>query len=172
LSLHNDLLEQANHLASREPKKPRQASLRRAVSAAYYALFHLLVSEATLKLIPHTPVGLRSRSGRAFEHDKMKAACKAFATQSVMAQNNQNNLLQLVAAPLEPELISIAAAFVDLQEARHRADYNLSQPIQKIFVRQKIALAQQVLTDWKLIRSTPNAGVFLASLLLQHRWNR
>ena len=43
-----DLLEQAKHLASRERTKPKQASLRRAVSTAYYALFHLLISEAVL----------------------------------------------------------------------------------------------------------------------------
>jgi uncharacterized protein (UPF0332 family) len=43
-----DLLEQAKHLANREKKRPRQASLRRAVSTVYYALFHLLVHEATL----------------------------------------------------------------------------------------------------------------------------
>jgi len=40
------LLEQAHHLAKRERNRPRQASLRRAVSTAYYALFHLLISEA------------------------------------------------------------------------------------------------------------------------------
>jgi hypothetical protein len=34
----HDLLEQAKHLANREKKRPRQASLRRAVSTAYYAL--------------------------------------------------------------------------------------------------------------------------------------
>ena len=44
----NDLLEQAWHLAKREKRKPRQASLRRAVSTAYYALFHHLIHEATL----------------------------------------------------------------------------------------------------------------------------
>ena len=41
----NDLLEQARHLANREPKRPKQASLRRAVSTAYYAIFHLLSME-------------------------------------------------------------------------------------------------------------------------------
>jgi len=45
MSLAEDLLEQADHLARREKKRPKQASLRRAVSAAYYALFHLLISE-------------------------------------------------------------------------------------------------------------------------------
>jgi len=37
MSLHADLLAQAEYLAKKEPKRPRQASLRRAISAAYYA---------------------------------------------------------------------------------------------------------------------------------------
>jgi hypothetical protein len=34
MGLHEDLLDQAEHLAGKERKKPKQASLRRAVSAA------------------------------------------------------------------------------------------------------------------------------------------
>ncbi len=47
MNLHAELLKQAHFLARKEPKKPTQASLRRSVSASYYALFHLLVDEAT-----------------------------------------------------------------------------------------------------------------------------
>src|ERR1700684_3228614 len=79
LALHNDLLEQAEHLARREPKRPRQASLRRAVSAAYYALFHFLISEATLNWRQSSQ---RAALGRYFQHgsmakasDKQKADC-------------------------------------------------------------------------------------------------
>ncbi len=49
MSLADDLLEQSFELAAREagaPDVPKQASMRRAVSTAYYALFHLLVGEA------------------------------------------------------------------------------------------------------------------------------
>jgi hypothetical protein len=49
--LSGDLLAQARHLALKESKKPLQASLRRAVSAAYYSLFHFLVENATRFLI-------------------------------------------------------------------------------------------------------------------------
>jgi hypothetical protein len=48
MRLPEGLLEQAQHLVKREPKRPKQASLRRAISTAYYALFHLLISEAVL----------------------------------------------------------------------------------------------------------------------------
>jgi uncharacterized protein (UPF0332 family) len=47
MAFPDDLLEQAQHLAQREPKVPKQASLRRAVSTAYYAPFHLLITETT-----------------------------------------------------------------------------------------------------------------------------
>lgn len=39
------LKEQAYHLLNREPTRPRIVSLRRAVSTAYYALFHLVIDE-------------------------------------------------------------------------------------------------------------------------------
>ena len=41
----DELLELARELANLHPGHPHQASLRRAVSTAYYALFHLLISE-------------------------------------------------------------------------------------------------------------------------------
>jgi hypothetical protein len=64
VTLHRELLSQAYHLATKEPKNPRQASLRRAVSSAYYALFHLLLYEATHMLFPAKPIGLRERASR------------------------------------------------------------------------------------------------------------
>jgi hypothetical protein len=44
--VHEDLLEQAVRLATLDAKKPKQVNLRREISSAYYALFHLLVDEA------------------------------------------------------------------------------------------------------------------------------
>jgi hypothetical protein len=68
----DDLLEQAYHLANREPEDPKQASLRRAVSTAYYALFHLLIEEA----VGNWGVARqRSILARTFEHGKMKSIC-------------------------------------------------------------------------------------------------
>ncbi len=73
MSFHADLLEQARHLLRREPRRPKQASLRRAVSAAYYALFHLLVHESSQRLISGTAQArLRALTARAFEHGAMR----------------------------------------------------------------------------------------------------
>jgi hypothetical protein len=47
MSLHDDLLAQADFLARIEPKRPKQESLRRAVSSACHALLHLLTWETS-----------------------------------------------------------------------------------------------------------------------------
>jgi hypothetical protein len=60
----DDLLEQAHHLVTREEGEPKQASLRRAVSTAYYALFHLLIDEAVSQwaaTTQHPGADVRSR---------------------------------------------------------------------------------------------------------------
>ena len=101
MSLPRDLLEQAGHLAKREPRRPRQASLRRAVSAAYYALFHLLI-EASVSNWKRPEQ--RPRLGRAFNHGFMKDAANKVQGKS--------------------GLKTVAAAFVSLQEERHSADYD------------------------------------------------
>src|SRR5260370_506909 len=71
MAFPDDLLKQALHLAKREPKRPRQASLRRAISTAYYALFHLLITEAVSnwRIAAQRPLLARN-----FEHNRMKAA--------------------------------------------------------------------------------------------------
>ena len=51
VSLQRDLLAQAHQLARHEPKRPNQASLRRAVSTGYYAVFHLLVDAASREIV-------------------------------------------------------------------------------------------------------------------------
>jgi hypothetical protein len=119
--LHDELLDQARHLATREPKKPRQASLRRAISSAYYALFHLLLYEATHLLFPGTPVGLRERASRAFSHGEAKSVCAEWA--------KGNGVDGLTTDPIENGLQNVAAALVDLQELRHKADYDFDRDV-------------------------------------------
>jgi hypothetical protein len=158
-SLHNELLAQAWHLAKKEPKHPLQASLRRAVSAAYYAVFHLLVDAGGRSLTESADVKLRHQLQRAYNHGTMKFVCQ-----------NLHLLNPILALPLESELVDIASAFVDLQQARHDADYDYSIILIRTDVLQKIALADSALLNWKTVRNVPNARVFLAALLLQRQW--
>jgi hypothetical protein len=72
MRLPEDLLEQARHLVKREPKRPKQASLRRAISTAYYALFHLLILETVLNWRRAED---RVKLARMFEHAHMRSIC-------------------------------------------------------------------------------------------------
>jgi hypothetical protein len=162
--LHHDLLEQARYLAFREPKKPRQASLRRAVSAAYYALFHMLLHETTMRLFPNSPPQLRHRAKRAIAHGPAKDACKRFAS--------GGGIQGLTALPVETELRKIAKAFAELQEARHKADYDLSETFDRVQVDAYIYQVEDAMTDWKKVKNAPNANVFLSALLINERWNK
>ena len=84
MTLPRELLAQATLLATKEPSRPKQASLRRAVSASYYALFHLLVDEASRRLVGGANrASLRTSLGRAFNHGAMRTVAKQFAARTV-----------------------------------------------------------------------------------------
>jgi hypothetical protein len=68
----DELLALARRLSTTRTAILQQASFRRAISTAYYALFHLLVGEATSNWSREDD---RHLMGRLFGHGKMKAAC-------------------------------------------------------------------------------------------------
>ena len=158
----DDLIEQASHLARREPKRPRQASLRRAVSTAYYALFHLLISEATLNW---KKVDQRPLLARFFEHGKMRTAsdrqradCSSFI---------KFNLTSALAAKLDCMRLPhrVSEAFVFGQQLRHTADYDNAKAWKRGEVLSLINLVDLAFQSWREIREEPEAQAYLFSLL-------
>lgn len=124
MALHTDLLAQARHLASKEPKKPKQASLRRAASAAYYALFHFLIDKSARLIVSGAGPDrrtLRQTASRAFNHSQMLKVSKAFGG------TGDNKWKSLFAGETPADLATVASTFADLQLARHEADYDLSR---------------------------------------------
>src|SRR5258708_5295791 len=146
----DDLFEQARHLATREKKRPRQASLRRAVSTAYYALFHLLVSEATLNW---KRADQRPLLARFFEHGKMKAAserqrgeCKEFINSKPPPGPELDCLRRL---------LQVADTFYIAQQRRHLADYDNSKPWTRTQALNLIQSVEQAFQSWRVIREQP-----------------
>jgi hypothetical protein len=182
MALHHDLLEQAHHLAKRERKKPKQASLRRSVSAAYYALFHLLVAEGAKRISPNKPVGLSLVIQRSFNHGEMRNVCHSFVLGHVAAiKPNQKpeNIVnppeatrRLISLPLDPRLFNLTQAFIALQEARHEADYNPEKQWNRLAVLGHVKTAQDAFSDWAAIRTDETTTVFIVALLLQKSWAR
>jgi uncharacterized protein (UPF0332 family) len=113
-------------LATLDVKKPKQANLRRAISSAYYAVFHFLVDEACQAQIgtQHKQAPFRQVLGRAFAHGVMKDACKSFGGGS-LKKGVAKGLPGHFAVP--QEIRELATTFVDLQENRHLADYDLTE---------------------------------------------
>lgn len=156
------LLEQARHLANRERKRPRQASLRRAVSTAYYALFHLLISEATLNW---KRVDQRTLLARFFEHGKMRAASER--------QRGECNRFINSTPPPAPgrelecmqHLHLVADTFIEAQQQRHAADYDNARPWDREEARTLISQVESAFESWRAIRDEPAAHAYLISLL-------
>jgi uncharacterized protein (UPF0332 family) len=165
VALAEDLLAQAHHLAALDRGRPKQANLRRAVSSAYYAVFHLLVANAVLKFIPKRPTGLIPRVSRAFLHGEMKQACVAFKRRPL------GDLLQpLLGTTVSSELHSVAIDFVDLQEARHSADYDTAAVFSRASTLAILLKAESVFSNWQVVEGPDEATVFLAALAFGARW--
>ena len=147
----DDLLEQAYDLAQKEPADPKQASLRRAVSTAYYALFHLLIDEAVNKWAVERQ---RSILARTFEHGKMKGVCYEV----------ENSFKRGGSIP--PELNTVAHNFIELQQHRHAADYDNAKQWSRTDVLNVLTLASDAFTAWRAIGTQDVAQDFLLQLFL------
>jgi uncharacterized protein (UPF0332 family) len=176
----DDLLEQARHLQKLDLKKPKQANLRRAVSSAYYSLFHLLIDEATQLVVAtnHKSEPLRLLTARCFEHGTMKSACLGFteATPRTILRPMWTKLgLDKPKSQRDAnaaKLTDVAEAFARLQAERHRADYDLGNNFTRAEVEGLIERAEQARADWRDLRSRDAelAHFFAMGLLCWKMW--
>jgi uncharacterized protein (UPF0332 family) len=155
-----DLLDLARDIADMDADNPRQASLRRAVSTAYYALFHLLISEATSNW---RQVELRPALGRIFEHGKMKNASsnRAQTLNAILKKTPAGHPEPVVAA----NLLVVADAFLQAHRQREDADYNTSRDWTRTEVWNLIDSVSKAFESWRAIRDEPEAQAYLVSLL-------
>jgi hypothetical protein len=117
------LFEQAERLIGASPAgRPRQVDIRRAISAAYYGVFHATITAAADQV-----VGVVSRSTnryalvyRSVDHSRLRALCE-------QARKGDLPPKLVPHAPAEgfgAEISAFAAAVLDLQQQRHSADYD------------------------------------------------
>lgn len=162
MTLPSDLLVQAKHLATREPKRPKQASLRRAVSTAYYALFHLLSDDAAALLVRGNPT-LRRVARRALSHSDMMTISKSFGSGAPPSP-----LVPLV-AKVSNDLKSVANTFVELQQSRHEADYDMTRSFSRLEALDAVDQASSAFQAWGRIRSSDEARIFALGLFFGNR---
>jgi uncharacterized protein (UPF0332 family) len=144
-------------LVHKERKNPKQASLRRAVSTAYYALFHFLISESIANWSRHN---LRAGLCRAFDHAPMKTASNRILDSRTFPFMGED---PLVVANLR----AVAKAFTQLQEKRHIADYDNTTFWTRTEALIQVKTAEQIFVTWKSIRNEQIAQAYLVSLLVK-----
>jgi hypothetical protein len=146
--LADDLLEDARFLAAKGDAENRKSCMRRAISTAYYAVFHLLVED----FVEHWEFeDQRARLARMFNHQKMKDA--------PFKPKDKNNL-----TAVEVLLADVTRAFGQLQGDRHRADYDVGWNIVPTDVNDAVTLAEVAFEKWRSIRSQKVARDHLLSM--------
>ena len=148
-----DLIEVARALAESGGAPPTQARLRRAVSTAYYAMFHCLGASVADLFIGTERSPAWHRAYRALEHGRARSACR------------QGRAMREFPA----EVRDFAEAFVELQKARQQADYALdTDAYRKSDVLEHIDSAERAISRFEQADADARRG-FAAHVLFRQR---
>ena len=149
----HDLVEAARALTDSGPAQPTQARLRRAVSTAYYAMFHCLASSAADLFIGAVRDSAWHRTYRALEHGRARSACL------------QGQAMRGFPADIR----DFAETFVALQRARQEADYALdTDTYQDSDVLGYIGSAERAISQFEQADVAAKRG-FVAHVLFRQR---
>ena len=140
----DDLLSIAESLASgrvgTQLGRPRQAELRRAISTAYYALFHTLGNSCADSLVGGRS-STRTRQAwrqayRALDHRRVKQQCTERRPKRVLRRFPQ-------------EIQDFADQLVKMQRLRHLADYDPFEHFARSGVSQVIEETKAAIAEFR-----------------------
>jgi len=145
---------------------PTQTDLCRAISSAYYALFHevarvsadLMVGAINSASIPYV------QFYRSLEHKHIRKLCETICSSGSWAPA----YVPYMRTHRSPSIIGFATAFRTLYEKRHRADYDPSFVASDADVRAVISTAQSALDDFRMAPDIDRKA-FLVMLFTQPR---
>ncbi len=147
MGLANELLEDARFLAAKGIADQRQTLMRRSISTAYYAAFHLFIED----FVEHWEFpDQRARLGRMFGHSRMLTG--------FTPKDRKNS------TSVEQALLDVIGAFSQLQKDRERADYDGGWRLVETDVRNAIGLAEDVFAKWGKIKDEDIARHHLLSM--------
>lgn len=151
-----DLLASAELLVAANRGKPSQVNLRRATSAAYYAMFHCL-ARASADLLVGGAGAARSKHAwkqvyRAIDHGPAKTACR------------DNDVVSQFPKPIE----DFANTFVTMQTKRISADYDPTSKFSKSEVVQDIVTVKSAIAAFSA-QARKDRVAFCAFVLFRKR---
>lgn len=137
-----DFTKLARHIIEQGRGRPSQASLRRALSTVYHALFHALARNGADELVGKTGA-LRASAAwqlayRGIEHGRAKTV---FRNASLMTQ-------------FSPAIQDFGDFFVAMQQRRQLADYHPDEHFAKSFVVSDIDDAERLIARFRASSAT------------------
>jgi uncharacterized protein (UPF0332 family) len=121
--------DQAERLIAAVPGAPRQVDLRRAISAAYYGIFHALIAAASDLIVDaaNRQSPLYGLVYRSIEHRALRMLCEDIGKSQLPAKYSP----YVPVAGFGSDIVAVSEALVDLQKRRHAADYDPTIRIRK-----------------------------------------
>ncbi len=144
----NHLFEQADKLVVPPPAgAPRQVDLRRAISAAYYGVFHFCLTAAADEFIGVTQRAT-SRYAlvyRSIDHKNLRELC----LEAKKATPPAKFAPYFPTGGFGPNIQTFSTAAIELQEKRHLADYNPQPRFRTSDAKLAISTARSALHGFK-----------------------
>ena len=147
-----ELIEAARDMTASSPGRPTQAKLRRAVSTAYYAMFHCLAGCAANVVIGRVRKPAWHQTYRALEHGKTRNACEDKRAMAAFPQ----------------EVRDFAKTLVFREKARQQADYALDGEYSKLDVLGAIDRAERSIAQFEQT-DAEHRRAFVAHVLFKRR---
>lgn len=160
------------------PGRPALADLRRATSTAYYALFHQIIQHGAMDFAPAADKTVLATVARWYTHTGIRIAADAVITGdrpvalAKVRKQDRNAVMALRSAAgaspgqaLPKDLVVVADTFVNLQAARHSADYDGNyDPVRAVTMNHVIDAEGALNSTWSMWNAPAwtEPGVFRA----------
>lgn len=164
---HDHLFEQADKLIASPPAgPPRQVDLRRAISSAYYGVFHYMLTAAADEFVGVTKKNTNRYTlvYRSIDHRDLRELCMETKKQTLTAKYQKF----APANGFGENIQAFASTFVELQEKRNSADYDPSSRMKTSDASLAIATARDAVGRFQKA-SAPRRKAFLDLLLFSPR---
>lgn len=148
------LLDAADRLAPAQaaPGRPPYTAHRRAVSTAYYAVFHAISSRVAGQLFPSADQRFLQRVRRWISHSDIKTVARWVSQLQGTASGRPPPHIKALLSPgggpadIDATTATIADGFLELNDKREQADYDHEAVFPRADTRGLVALAAQVVT--------------------------
>lgn len=157
------LLDAAERLApaSAGRGRPPYTAHRRAVSTAYYAVFHAISQRVVEAAFPSADTPFRQSIRRWIGHNDIRTVARWLSQIQGTTSGNPPPHIKALLAPtntpphIDADTILIADGFLELNEKRELADYDHDAVFTRPDTRGHIALARQVVATVEQAQSDP-----------------